>query len=120
MGKLDELKELGINTSDGLDYTGGDEDFYIEMLRDYVDIREERMSELKRLFDEEAWSDYRTGVHSLKSVSRMLGIVSIGDPAYELEKAADAGDGAYIKAHHDQTMTAYQDMVEKIDAIITS
>ena len=118
MGKIDELNALGINTSDGLDYTGGDEDFYVEMLQDYVDVRDERVADLKRLYDEAAWPDYRTGVHSLKSVSRMLGIVSIAEPAYELEKASDAGDEGYLKAHHDETLKAYDDMVENIKSII--
>ena len=118
MGKIDDLNALGIITSDGLDYTGGDEDFYYEMLQDYVDVRDERVSELKKLYDEAAWPDYRTGVHSLKSVSRMLGITSIAEPAYELEKASDAGDEAYIRAHHDETLKAYEDMVENIKTII--
>ena len=77
MGRIDELNTLGINTSDGLDYTGGDEDFYIEMLQDYVDVRDERLNDLKRLYAEAAWPDYRTGVHSLKSVSRMLAMMNI-------------------------------------------
>ena len=102
----------------GLKQIFDDEDFYVEMLQDYVDVRDERVADLKRLYDEAAWPDYRTGVHSLKSVSRMLGIVSIAEPAYELEKASDAGDEGYIRAHHDETLKAYDDMVENIKSII--
>ena len=120
MSRIDELNKLGINTSDGLDYTGGDEDFYIEMLQDYVNVKDERVDELQSLYDKEAWADYRTGAHSLKSVSRMLGIVDIAESAYGLEKAADAGDTEYIRAHHDKTVMDYRDMIEKIIPIISS
>ena len=118
MGKLDELNALGINTTVGLEYTGMDEDFYIEMLHDYIDVKDERVGDLCSLYDAENWPDYRTGAHSLKSVSRMVGIEDFAEDAYALEKACDAGDIAFVKANHDEFIKKYTELVDKISAII--
>lgn len=109
--RMEKLSEF-LNTESGLTYCAGMQDFYIEIIGDYIngDKREELEKELKA----GDYENYRIGVHSLKSSSRTIGADALSERAKQLEDACKADDREYIKNHHDKVMEEYGTLLEKL------
>lgn len=96
----------------GLEYCGGDEEFYAEMLEEYASNgRFEKLQELYDIMDVE---NYKIEVHALKSTSRMIGLTDLGDLCEELQKASEVNDTEFILANHGDMMNAYSNYIEII------
>lgn len=109
---LEYLKSKGVKIEQGLAYSGEDRDFYVEMLSDYAESREERSRELEELLEKKDLAGYQICVHSLKSVSKMIGADAIAEKAYALEKASGDGDEEFIRENH-------ADLLESFDKLAT-
>ena len=101
-----------INTELGIEYCGGDEDFYAEMLQDYVDGDKTEL--LNQYLEAENWTDYRVQIHAVKSTSLMIGAEELSAHAKELELAAAQGDGAAVKAGHAAVLEEYKKLLDMI------
>ena len=95
-----KLRLIGIDADEGLAYCADDEEFYDEMLDEYVHESRAKLEELITAFELCDWDRYRISAHSLKSTSRLIGAKSISGKAYELELAAKEGDAGAIEALH--------------------
>ena len=95
-----KLRHIGIDAEEGLAYCADDEEFYEEMLDEYVHESRVKLEELTAAFESRDWDRYRISAHSLKSTSRLIGAKGISDKAYEMEIAAKAGDKSAIEALH--------------------
>ena len=101
------LKEEGIRTEEGLRYMGGSEEQYIEILRLFVEDAGEKMEKLSGLLAESDMKEYGILVHAVKTNARSIGADRLADMAFELEKAAKAGDAAFVTAHHEEFKTEW-------------
>ncbi len=110
MGALDKFTFL--NTAHGMEFCGEMEDIYLDALQEYVDGDNSAL--LNQYKDAEDWKNYRIQAHSLKSTSRMIGADELADKALELEMAGKDENGDYIKAHNDEVVAEYLDMMNKI------
>lgn len=97
-----KLRSVGIDANEGLAYCADDEEFYEEMLDEYVHESRAKLEELNTAFGLRDWERYRISAHSLKSTSRMVGAKGISGKAYELEIAAKAGDVGAIESLHSE------------------
>ena len=70
---LEALSKLGLHTSEGISYCGGEEGFYFEIIGDYAKAAEKNAEKLTSLKDEDNLNDYRILVHSIKSASKTIG-----------------------------------------------
>ena len=116
-GILQDIKgvtELDIET--GLLYCMNDEDFYAEMLREYM--KGDKAEVLEQFFDAKDWSNYRTSIHALKSTSLTIGAVALSGKAKELEWSAKDGDEDYIQAHHKGVLAEYRQLTDKLRHIL--
>ncbi len=114
--KLEQLE--GLDTETGLSYCMNDEEFYIEMLQEY--LKSDKLSGLEQFFQKEDWENYATLVHALKSTSLTIGAVSVSEKAKALELEAKAGNIDFIRAHHKETMAEYQELMDGIRKVIES
>ena len=62
--------------------------------------------------------DYTIVVHSLKSTSKMIGVMDLSEKARKLEEASKEGDKAYIDANHEIMIEEYDKMVSAISKFI--
>jgi CheY-like chemotaxis protein/anti-sigma regulatory factor (Ser/Thr protein kinase) len=97
----DALEAEGFSVRDGLHYCGDDLAFYREILLDYADSCETRITELNAALNSGDLKQYRTSVHALKSVSRTVGADDVAELAKMLEDAAKNEDAGTIAAHQD-------------------
>ncbi|MCR5650632.1 MAG: response regulator [Lachnospiraceae bacterium] len=100
-----------LDTGTGLTYCGGDETFYREMLKDYLNSGEERISELESALSDNDLKMYAIKVHALKSLSRSIGALKLADHAQELENSANGEDAEAVRNGHPA-------LVEKLRAVL--
>lgn len=105
-----------LNTEMGLEYCADDEDIYLEVLEGYVE--EDRREELNQLFEQENWPEYRVIAHAIKSTSLTIGAEELSQKAKALEFASADGDGDFIKAHHQEMIDMYADIITRISGAL--
>ena len=98
----------------GLDYCGGEEDFYREMLRMFCAQGGEKRAEIASLYERENWPDYAVKVHALKSTSLTIGAEKLSAQAKALELAGKQGDVDYIREHHPGLLSGYEELCARI------
>ena len=118
-GKLGELRNLGISVRDGLTYCGDDEDFYLEIIHDYIEAAPERIGKLEGFLQDENMKDYKVVVHSVKSASKTIGAMQLFEKALELEHAAADGNVDAVRADHAAVMEEYRQLADKLEEICT-
>lgn len=116
--RLENLKNAipDIDFEKGINYCAGDEEFYIDVLSDYV--AENRKAEMEELFASENYADYAVEVHALKSTSRTLGLEKMGNLAEKLEHAAKDGNIEYVKANHAEAMDYFDSLLKNITELV--
>lgn len=102
------LREEGIDPEEGLRFMGGSEPQYIEILRLFVEDAGKKMEKLSGRLASSDMKEYGILVHAIKSNARSIGADRLADMAFELEKAAKAGDQVFIAAHHDEFELEWQ------------
>ena len=118
--KLEELPAW-IRDVDGIDARSGLEGCdtipdYIEALKIYTQSVKEKSDEIQRLVDDARIQMYTLKVHSLKSMSRLIGAAELGDRAYELELAGKNGDIDKICKKTPELLSAYRELGKSLAA----
>ena len=105
---------LRINRRRGLQYCGGNEEDYKEILQVYLTTGLQKVREIREKYKEEDWKNYTIMVHALKSTSIGIGATELGQMAKELELAGKEGNISYIQAHHREVMHEYEEVLLEI------
>ncbi len=112
-GSIQKLNDIdGLNVQTGLSYCMNSEDFYMEMLHDYV--QEDKAPRLQQCFEKEDWENYRITVHALKSTSLTIGAEHLSEEAKALEMAAKEGNVDYLRSHHKEVMEEYIALTDRL------
>ncbi len=111
------LRAAGIDPAIGLNYCQNDDALYRSLLEEYV--RSERMSGLRKSYEEQDWNNYAIAVHAVKSSSRMIGATVLPEIAAGLEKAADERDRAGIERDHLRMLALYEAIITAIRSAVT-
>ena len=117
--EMEQLKELGIDTEEGLACCADDEEFYLEMIEEYVREGKERYGNLEACFAQQDWKNYSIHAHSLKSTSRMIGAASLSELSRELEFASREGDEEKVRSLHDEMMRSYEALLGNLEGIVS-
>ncbi|WP_049962761.1 ATP-binding protein [Ruminococcus sp. HUN007] len=89
-----------ISVNLGLNYTGGNEEAYLDILKDFIERLPEKTAYINKLYEEEEWKDYVIETHALKSASLSIGSRTLSDAAKEMEMAGRACDFEKISTGH--------------------
>ncbi|MEE3467831.1 MAG: ATP-binding protein [Eubacterium sp.] len=111
---LESLRVYGLDAEVGLQYCQGDESLYQAILTDFANGAPEMITYLDEKMDNEDMKGYEIKIHSMKSTSRMVGALEIGDIAERLEKASAEGRVEDVKLEHNQVITLYSCLTEAI------
>jgi CheY-like chemotaxis protein len=111
---LEQLAALGIDTRKGMHYCQEDEDFYKQLLLEYVKDADKKGKEASDFCSNKDYANYRIMVHALKSTSKMIGATKLGELAKALEDAAKDEDEEFIRINHETAMTEYKRLVAGI------
>lgn len=113
-----KLGGIGLDVKKALSFCGGDFDFYLELLADYVKRCSEKKKELDAYFEGGQWHSFKVEVHAIKSTSRTIGAETLSGKAFSLEKAAGSEDVEYIQAHYPDFAMEYERLSEMISEIV--
>ena len=86
----------------------GNSALYDKILEEYYRSGDDKYRGIESAYDNEDWSDYTIRVHALKSSSRQVGAMMLGDMAEELEKAGKASDLGTIRSKTGDTLREYR------------
>ena len=85
----------------------GTEKLYMTVLKEYYRVIRHKADLIRNYLKEENWKAYTIEVHALKSSSRQIGAMKLGEMAFALEKAGNALDTEYINLHTYETLEKY-------------
>lgn len=108
---------MTIDTAHGMEYSMDDKDMYKDMIQMFVDQREQNLSDINGAFEKKDWDNYRIKVHGLKSNSRLVGGMDLGDLAEKCEHAARDKDEATILAEHQNLLALYDETIAALKAV---
>ncbi|MBQ9852342.1 MAG: response regulator [Ruminiclostridium sp.] len=107
-----DLADLqGVDVQQGMGYCGTAE-VYRKTLLMYREQIPGKIRRIRDTFRAGQWEDYAIEVHSLKSASRWIGAMDLGDRAEGLEMAARGGDLEKVREDTPALLEAYQALAE--------
>lgn len=96
----------------GMEYCGGMEEFYVEMLRTYVENA--KLDVLHNANYDKDYESYQINAHSLKSTSLTIGAAELSEAAKGLEFACKEERYDYIKENHFIVMSMYRELLDNL------
>ena len=85
----------------------GSEKAYLSILKAYYDQMDSTAKELEDLYHQNDIERYTIKVHALKSSSRLIGAMDLGEKAQELENAGKSQNIEYIDNNHRKFISEY-------------
>ncbi len=107
------IPELDIKK--GLSFCANSKAFYVEIIGDYIE--EKKDEDLSSTFSQKDWKNYRILVHSLKGLSRTIGLTELSKKAENLQEALDKEDTAFALDHHTEFYEEYIRLKEKLSMV---
>jgi CheY-like chemotaxis protein/HPt (histidine-containing phosphotransfer) domain-containing protein len=112
--KDDEDEEIiisGLDTDAAIELLGNKK-LYWSILKEYYRAIPTKSVRIKELETNEDYKNYTIEVHALKSGSRQIGAMELGDMAAALEQAGHDGDIETIKANTDTMLQKYVSYID--------
>ncbi len=106
--------EMLLDTQHGLEFALGKMDFYLETLDIYLEETTESEEKMGQYLEAGDMPNYAVLVHGLKSNSRTVGAMALGDFAEDMEHRSKAGDLEYVRSRHAELMAD----LEKVRVVI--
>ncbi len=110
------IKDVDID--EGIYNSGGNPDDYVEILKIFLEFGKNKMSKIKKHFDDKNIFDYTTEVHSLKSSAANIGAAEISALAKELEFAGKDKNIDLIEEKTATLLSMYSELLENIAVAI--
>ncbi|MBO4749190.1 MAG: response regulator [Lachnospiraceae bacterium] len=115
---LEEVRKLGLDVDKGLVYCADDEAFYVSMLDDYATAFDEKSRDLKNLYGQKDWKEYRVLIHAIKSNSKTIGAEDLSERARLLEEAASQENMHFLNLEHGNFMKEYEILVRNLRHVL--
>ena len=92
----------------------GNVTLYHKIVEEYYRSGADKADAIEKAYNSEDWKDYTIKVHAIKSASRQIGAMKLGDMAEHLEKAGNEGDLDTIRGGQGKLMNDYRDLLGKL------
>ena len=102
-----------INYGKGIEYAGGSEEIYLDILNVFIRRGPEKYEKIRRRYDEKAWHEFMIEVHALKSSSLSCGGVSLSEKAKRIELACKANDIDIALNETDELLALYNKVLDE-------
>ena len=111
---LNKLTELDLDS--GLSYCGDAED-YIETLKMYSGSAQKKAEEIEKYWAEKDIKNTTIKVHALKSASRSIGALELGELAARLEEAGKSGDLDTLDKELEELLSRYRQLANDLEPL---
>ena len=109
-----KIEELDVNS--GLIHCGSRESYMIT-LKMYLDAAPRNADDIEKYWAVRDLKNTTIKVHALKSTSRVIGALRLGDFAARLEKAGDMGDTDTLDNEIDELLTRYRKLIGELEPL---
>lgn len=106
-----------IDTAEGVAHCG-DPEIYMETLSVYAESTADSADDIERFWTARDIEDLTVKVHALKSTSRVVGAMKLGDLAEKMEKAGNDGDMAALEADMDRLIADYRALIKELSPLL--
>ena len=103
----------GIDIAEGIKNSGS-ADMFREFLGDYYRLIDMKAQKIRDCLTDGLIKDYTIEVHALKSTSRTIGAMELGDKFYRLEQLGDENNVDAINAEPPDILAEYEGMKEEL------
>ena len=110
---LSEVKAIDIDKA--LSFCTNDIDMLIGVMDIYVKSFNTIKARLESTYAEKDIQNYGIEVHGVKSSSRSIGAMELGELAYALEMNSKDGNYDFVKENHDEFMKEYSAFVDELN-----
>jgi HPt (histidine-containing phosphotransfer) domain-containing protein len=107
-----------LDASIGLGYVDNDMELYLQIISDFAANAPDNRAFLDEMLATDNLKEYEIKIHSVKSTSRMVGAMKLGDLAEKLEFASRDGQIDEVRKDHNEAMTMYTGLTEAIVKVI--
>ncbi len=114
-----EMEKLGLDGEAGLKNCGSEEG-YLEALETYYQAALRKADEIQDFYDSKDIDNYVIKVHALKSSSRIIGAMELGQMAEDLEMAGKSEDREFIREHTQALLDAYRKLQQQLKELLDS
>ncbi|MCL2664512.1 MAG: ATP-binding protein [Defluviitaleaceae bacterium] len=111
----ESMRIEGLDTTIGIQMTGGTAELYRETLATFYEDGLERIDKIKTCIEDENFPLFVTHVHALKSAAANIGADELSRTAGMLEEAAKNGDIEYLRANNNQFFAMLERMLKSIN-----
>lgn len=98
----------GVDKETAARYSGGNLEFYLEMLSSFALGVDENEAKIMKAQAEGRFKDFTVLVHGIKGLARTIGMESLSEEMANLEKAGKEENGEYIRKHLPGTLSLYR------------
>ncbi|MBO4610081.1 MAG: response regulator [Lachnospiraceae bacterium] len=106
-----------IDVAVGIQHCGYD-DLYLDVLGSYFESIKESKKKLSEFLEKEDLKNYMIRIHSVKSSSKTIGALALGDKAARLEQAAKEDDIDFIRSKHEEFIADYEEIGKLLRKVI--
>jgi signal transduction histidine kinase/CheY-like chemotaxis protein/HPt (histidine-containing phosphotransfer) domain-containing protein len=114
------LSVFGFSVEEGLARFGGDSEVLLDVLRSYAASTPGLLEKLKVSEVKQDLEAYAVTVHGIKGSSRGIGARALGDEAEALEKAARAGDLAFVHSRNEEFVGQVRNFLEELNKLLAT
>lgn len=96
----------------GMGFSGGNEEFYEEILAMFVEG--DKTKDFEQCLEQKDWQHYQRHAHGLKGTAGAIGAMALSKFAAEMEEAAGAGQEEKILTYHVKFMELYHKVLDGV------
>lgn len=122
--EVNEEKEIPdfISRIDGLDIDVGlkhcrSSETYLDTLKVYLDSAKGNADEIEKYWDDRDIKNTTIKIHALKSSSRVIGALGLGDLAEKLENAGETGDVKTLEDETGELLSQYRKLAKALEPL---
>lgn len=108
-------KSMKLDKEKGLNYCGGLDDLYKEILQTYVEKSRQYEKELQQYYETEDWKEYARIAHTLKSTSLTIGADDFSEVAKKHEFAAKENNIEFIEQSYQSFLDDLKIMIQIVE-----
>lgn len=101
-----------LDTEKGLGYCSGMEDFYEEIVGDFVN--DNMLESISDYYEKRDWNNYHVQTHALKGIALTIGATEFSAFAKQMELASKEGRYDEVEKNQDEFMKQYSELVKKL------
>ncbi|WP_022776059.1 ATP-binding protein [Butyrivibrio sp. AE2015] len=95
----------------------GSKKSYMDTLKTYFDSGQKNAEEIEKYWNEKDIKNTTVKIHALKSTSRVIGAMELGEFAARLEKAGEEGDVTLLETEIGNLLTMYRKLLTEMELL---